>query len=271
VSDPVLAFRGVGLRRGERWTLRDVDWSVAAGERWVVLGPNGSGKTTLVRLAAGFLHASEGTIDVLGKRIGRTDVRTLRTRIAFASASLSPQLRPTITALEAVVTARHAALEPWWHTYTDDDWERGRSLLARFGIGAMAAREFGTLSEGERQRTLLARSLMPEPELILLDEPTAAVDLAGREALVTLLDDLAADPDIPPIVFVTHHVEEIPPGFTHALLLRDGRISACGPLETTLTADALTACFDLPLELDRRRDGRWWAWGTGSLNRTSPG
>jgi iron complex transport system ATP-binding protein len=263
VSDPVLAFRGVGLLRGERWTLRDVDWTVGPGERWVVLGPNGSGKTTLVRLAAGFLHASEGTIDVLGKRIGRTDVRTLRTRIAFASASLSPQLRPTITALEAVVTARHAALEPWWHTYTDADWDRGRALLTRFGCGDLAERTFGTLSEGERQRTLLARSLMPDPELILLDEPTAAVDLAGREALVAMLDELAADQAIPPIVFVTHHVEEIPPGFTHALLLRDGRICACGPLDRTLTAAALSDCFEIPLSLERH-DGRWWAWARGS-------
>jgi iron complex transport system ATP-binding protein len=256
---PVLSFRGVGLQRAERWTLRDVDWTVGPGERWVVLGPNGSGKTTLVRLAAGFLHASAGTITVLGKQIGRTDVRTLRTRIAFASASLSPQLRPTITALDAVVTARYAALEPWWHTYTDADRERGRALLTRFGCGALADHEFRTLSEGERQRTLLARSLMPDPELILLDEPTAAVDLAGREGLVTMLDGLAADPAIPPIVFVTHHVEEIPPGFTHALLLRDGRISSCGPLEATLTAEALSACFDFPLALERRA-GRWWAW-----------
>jgi iron complex transport system ATP-binding protein len=255
-----LAFAGVGLQRDERWTLADVDWAVHPGERWVVLGPNGSGKTTLVRLAAGFLHPSVGTITVLGKRIGRTDVRTLRTRIAFASASLSPQLRPSLTALEAVVTARHAALEPWWHTYTEADRERGRALLARFGIGDLAHRTFGTLSEGERQRTLLARSLMPDPELILLDEPTAAVDLAGREALVAQLDDLAADPAIPPMVFVTHHVEEIPPGFTHALLLRDGRVCAQGPLERTLTADALSACFAIPLALERRA-GRWWAWG----------
>jgi iron complex transport system ATP-binding protein len=257
----VLDMAGVGLLRDERWTLADVDWTVAAGERWVVLGPNGSGKTTLVRLAGGHLHPTTGTISVLGARIGRTDVRTLRTRIAFASASLGPQLRPTLTAIEAVVTARYAALETWWHRYADADWERARVLLARVGCGPLAERTFGTLSEGERQRVLLARALMPHPELILLDEPTAAVDLAGRESLVTQLADLAADPAIPPIVFVTHHVEEIPPGFTHALMLRDGRICACGPLAATLTAEALSDCFGMTLALERR-NGRYWAWAS---------
>ena len=177
------------------------------------------------------------------------------------SPALGAQFRPGLSALDIVVTARYAALEPWWHDYTDADWERGHALLARVGCGTLGGRTFVTLSEGERQRVLLARALMPEPELILLDEPTAAVDLAGRETLVTQLDDLAADPAIPPIVFVTHHVEEIPPGFTHALLLRDGRCCAQGPMATTLTADALSACFGLPLSLERH-NGRYWAWGT---------
>ncbi len=254
-----LGFEGVGLRHGERWTLSDITWTVAPGDRWVVLGPNGSGKTTLVRLAGGWLHPSTGTVTVLGQRIGRTDVRTLRTRIAFASASISQSLRPSLTAAEVVVTARHAALETWWHQYTSDDHARAAALLERVGCGALGMREFGTLSEGERQRVLLARSLMPDPELILLDEPTAALDLAGREALVSQLTDLAGDPTVPPIVFITHHVEEIPPGFTHALVLKTGRVLASGPIPEVLTAEVLGAAYDLAVRLERQ-NGRYWAW-----------
>jgi iron complex transport system ATP-binding protein len=254
-----LRFDRVGLQRGDRWTLSDITWTVAPRERWVVLGPNGSGKTTLVRLAGGWLHPTTGTVTVLGKQIGRTDVRSLRTRIAFASASISPSLRPALSAADVVVTARHAALETWWHHYTDADHARARALLERVGCGTLGDREFGTLSEGERQRVLLARSLMPDPELILLDEPTAALDLSGREALVTQLTDLAGDATVPPIVFITHHVEEIPPGFTHALVLKGGRVLAAGPVAEVMTAEMLSEAYDIAVRLERT-DGRYWAW-----------
>ena len=196
---------------------------------------------------------------MLGEELGRTDVRRLRTRIGLASSSLAHQLRPELTALDVVMTARYAALEPWWHTYTDDDRDRARSLLARLRVGHFAARMIGTLSSGEQQRVLLARTLMMDPGIILLDEPTAGLDLGGREQLVGALAALAADPESPPTVLVTHHVDEIPPGFTHALLLSGGRMLAKGPIERTLKADALSECFRVPLRLERRGN-RWSAW-----------
>jgi iron complex transport system ATP-binding protein len=256
---PALALAGVGVRHGERWALRDLDWAVRPGERWVVLGPNGSGKTTLVRLAAGLSHPTTGTVDVLGQRVGRTDLRVLRTRVALASATLAASLRPTLTARDAVVTARHAALEPWWHAYDDADRDRAQALLDRLGAGHLADRAIGTLSEGERQRVLLARTLFPDPGLIVLDEPTAGLDLAGREELVGRLARLAVEPSTPPIVFVTHHVDEIPPAFTHVLMLREGRVHACGPLDQVLTARTLSGCFGVDLQL-RRHGARWTAW-----------
>jgi iron complex transport system ATP-binding protein len=157
------------------------------------------------------------------------------------------------------MTAKHAALEPWWHTYTDDDRKRATTFLDRLGVGGLAEREFGTLSSGERQRVLLARTLMTDPGLVLLDEPNAGLDLGGREELVAALAALAGDPDSPPSILVTHHVDEIPPGFTHVLLLREGRVHAAGPIATTLTAAHLSATFGLPLSLERR-DGRFSAF-----------
>jgi iron complex transport system ATP-binding protein len=243
----------------ERPILRDVDWTVRNGERWVVLGRNGCGKTTLLRIASLYLHPSSGTVTVLGETLGRCDVRRLRERIGWSSASFADLLRPALDAVDIVMTAKHAALEPWWHTYDADDRERAGALLARVGVAHLGARQFGTLSSGERQRVLLARTLMNDPGLVLLDEPTAALDLAGREDLVATLDALSLDASTPPVVMVTHHVEEIPPSFTHALLLREGRVLARGPIDDVLDADTLGACFDLPLRLERR-EGRWLAW-----------
>ena len=201
------------------------------------------------------------TVEVLGERLGRTDVRRLRTRIGVASSGMADMLRSDLTPLDVVMTAKNAALEPWWHRYDDADRERARSCLAQVGIGHLAERSFSTLSSGERQRVLLARTLMPEPGLLLLDEPTAGLDLAGREDLVAGLAELAADPATPATVLVTHHVEEIPDGFTHLLLLADGRVSAAGPIDEVLDAEALSSCFGLPLGLEHRH-GRWWAWST---------
>src|SRR5437763_4269767 len=250
---PVLEFRDVTLCFDPgRPVLAGVDWSVGPGQRWVVLGANGSGKTSLLRLAGGWLFPTSGTVDVLGHRLGRVDVRALRRRLGYASGALTAQLRPGVTGLEVVMAAKHAALETWWHTYDDADRELARVLLARMGCAHLADRAVVTASDGERQRVQLARTLMVEPDLLLLDEPTAGLDLGGREALVGRLADLAAAPDAPATVLVTHHTEEIPPGFTHALLLRAGRVQAAGPLDATLTAGTLSACFDTAVTLERR-------------------
>ena len=238
--------------------LDDVSWEIRDGERWVVLGPNGAGKTTLLRIAALYLHPTRGTVDVLGERLGRCDVRTLRERIAFSSPALAARLEPSMTATEVVMTARYAALAPWWHRYSDDDRARAVSLLERFGCAAVAEHKLPTLSAGERQRVLLARTLMNDPGIVLFDEPTAGLDVGGREELVADLTSWARDRARPPIVLVTHHLEEIPPGFTHALVMADGRVAACGPIAATVTGAILSAAFKLPLRVSER-DGRYSA------------
>ncbi|MGQ0617741.1 MAG: ABC transporter ATP-binding protein [Acidimicrobiia bacterium] len=259
-AEPALRLAGVGLDRDGTTILDGIDWEVGAPQRWVVLGANGSGKTSLVRIASLYLHPTRGTVDVLGRRLGHVDVRAHRRSIGLASSSLADLLRPALTATEVVMTAEHAALEPWWHSYTPADRARARSLLDRFGCADLAERPFGTLSSGERQRVQLARTLMTDPGLVLLDEPTAGLDLGGREDLVRRLGGLAADATAPAMVLVTHHVDEIPPGFTHGLLLRHGRALAAGPLDEVLTAASLSDCFAVDITLERRA-GRWFAWG----------
>jgi iron complex transport system ATP-binding protein len=218
----------------------------------VILGPNGSGKTTLLRVASLYLHPSRGEVEVLGHRWGQVDVRRLRTRIGFVSPALAGMLRPQVTAAEVVMAAREAALETWWHAYGPEDRARADTLLDRLGAAAVADRPFGALSSGERQRVLLARSLWDDPGLVLLDEPTAGLDLGAREDVVARLAALADDPATPATVLVTHHVEEVPAGFTHALLVGEGRVVAAGPLDEVLTAEALSDLFGLRLALDRR-------------------
>jgi iron complex transport system ATP-binding protein len=262
-DESVVHLEGVEVRIEGRTILTGIDWTIRPGERWVVLGPNGSGKTTLLRVVGLALHPSRGSVRVLGATLGQVDVRRHRHLIGVVSAAVANSLRPTIAAVDVVMTARHGALEPWWHSYTTDDRDRAQHLLDRFGIGFLADHEFGTLSSGERQRTLLARSLMADPSLVILDEPAAGLDLEGRESLLSDLTALAADPAIPATILVTHHPEEIPPEFTHLLLLRDGEIHAAGPIEATLTQQALSTCFGLDLEL-QRQGGRWWARSSGS-------
>jgi iron complex transport system ATP-binding protein len=261
-SDPAaLSLRDVTLVREGRAILDTVTWTVGASERWVVLGRNGCGKSTLMKIASLYLHPSSGEVDVLGETLGRTDVRSLRKRIGVASSGMADQLRSDLIAADVVMTAKNAALETWWHTYDDADRQRARDCLERMEIGRLADRSFATLSSGEKQRVLLARTLMPEPGLLLLDEPTAGLDLAGREDLVRTLGVLAVGVDTPATVLVTHHVEEIPEGFTHVLMLREGRVLSAGTLDDVLTEANLSECFEMPLGLERRH-GRWWAWGT---------
>ncbi len=250
----------VGFVRDGRVILADVSWQVLADQRWLILGANGSGKTTVARISTMYEHPSSGSVTVLGERLGHTDVRVLRRRIGMLSPSLGAQLRSSLSAHDVVVTARYAALEPWWHTYTDADHERARQCLDRMGVGEFAERRFETLSSGEQQRVLLARTLMNVPGLIVLDEPSARLDLGGREQLITSLAELIADPAAPPLVLVTHHVDDVPLGMTHALLLRDGRVLIAGPIDDVLTADSLSECFSTPLVLERRADGRLTAW-----------
>lgn len=259
-SDP-LVVDDVSFRRDGRAILDRVTIRVEPGQRWLVLGANGSGKTTLLRIAALYEHPSSGSVSVLGERLGVTDVRVLRRRIGYASAALGAQFRTELTAVDIVKTARYAALEPWWHQYDRDDHDRAVACLGSMGVDALAHRTLGTLSSGEQQRVFLARTLMNDPAVVLLDEPSARLDLGGREQLVVALQHMAADPTAPPFVLVTHHVDEVPPGVTHAALLRDGRILQSGVIDDVLTSEGLSECFGLPLELDRRPDGRLTAWG----------
>jgi iron complex transport system ATP-binding protein len=205
-----------------------------------------------------WLHPSAGSVEVAGGVLGRVDVRRHRARVAVVSASVADMLRPGITVLDVVLTAKHAALEAWWHHYDDADRAAAAAALERFGAGELAGRTFGTLSSGERQRVLLARALSVDPAIVLLDEPMAGLDLGAREDLVARLADLAVAAGTPPLVLVTHHVDEIPAGFTHALLLAGGRIQSSGRLDDVLTEDALSTTFGLPLRLERRHD-RWWS------------
>jgi len=251
-------MQGVGFTREGRDLIDCIDWTVEGDTDWVVIGRNGSGKTTLIRIAGLYEHPSRGTVTVLGERLGRTDVRALRTRVSTVGSSMADLMRPQLSAVEVVMCALNGALEPWWHTYTPADRNRARSLLDGQGIAHVAEHPFATLSSGERQRTLLARALMTDPGLVLLDEPTAGLDLRGREELVDRLHALAVDPAAAPVVLVTHHVEEIPPGFSHLLAIADGRTVARGPIEETLTGDVLSETFGIPLVVERN-DGRFSA------------
>jgi iron complex transport system ATP-binding protein len=257
-ADLVVSLAGVAVRRSGTALLHDVDWQVELDERWVVLGPNGAGKTTLLGLASGRLHPSTGVAHVLGDRIGRTDLTELRTRIGLTTAAVAERIPAEERVSDVVVTAAWSVVGRWRENYDPADETRARALLGQLGVGHLADRTYGTLSEGERKRVQIARALMTDPELLLLDEPAAGLDLGGREDLVGRLAELAYDPDAPAMVLVTHHVEEIPPGFTHAMLLRDGGVVAQGLLAETLTGDNLSKTFGLPLVVERRGD-RWTA------------
>ena len=262
VSSPVAELLGVSVKYEEKVILGPLDLEISSSDRWVVLGPNGSGKTSLIKILSLYRYPTTGTVKVLGETWGATDIRRLRQRIGLASSSLRDQFRADLLGLDIVMTARHAALETWWHEYSEADRQAAIDCLARIGAEALAARKFHTMSSGEQQRVQLARTLMGEPGLLLLDEPTAGLDLVGREKLVSSLASVASDPQTPATLLVTHHTDEIPPGFTHGLLLREGQPLASGPINEVLTADSLSECFGLRLQLENR-DGRWLSWTTG--------
>src|SRR5690625_451722 len=254
----VLRCENVGVRRGEKMILDDVSWIVNEGERWVVLGPNGAGKTTLLQLAAGRMHPTTGTVKILGEKLGAVDVFELRPRIGFSSAALADEIPTRGRVLDIVRTAAYGMTRTWREEYDEMDAQRAEELLAAFSISHLAHRQFGSLSEGERKRVQIARALMSDPELLLLDEPTGGLDLGGREILMRSLSNFAADEFSPIMIMVTHQVEEIPVGFTHALLMRDGKVTAAGAIEDAMTPQALTQTFGIDLIVERHRD-RWSA------------
>jgi len=254
----VLEFAGVSVVRGDTTLLDDITWEVEEGQRWVILGPNGAGKTTLLQLAAGRIHPTTGVAGVLGEVLGAVDVFELRPRIGLSSAAIAERLPVDELVKDVVVTASYGIVGRWRERYDALDHARAAYLLDALGAAHLSDRAFGTLSEGERKRVQIARALMSDPELMLLDEPAAGLDLGGREDLVARLAALAADIEAPALILVTHHVEEIPPSFTDVMLLREGRIVAAGPVEITLTAENLSRTFGLPLVLERHGE-RWSA------------
>jgi iron complex transport system ATP-binding protein len=254
----VVDLAGVSIVRNGSTLISDITWEVDEADRWVVIGPNGAGKTTLLQVISAQIHPSSGVAGVLGEVLGVVDVFELRPRIGLTSAALAERIPRGERVHDVVVSASYAVLGRWREQYDELDHERAGELLAQLRIGALADRTFGTLSEGERKRVQIARALMTDPELLLLDEPAAGLDLAGRETLVNTLGELAQDHYAPASVLVTHHVEEIPTGITHAMLLKGGKIVAAGPLRDTLTAENLTETFDVELSL-AETDGRWTA------------
>jgi iron complex transport system ATP-binding protein len=254
----VIDFNEVCLTRGGRQILGPITWRVDEGQRWVILGPNGAGKTSLIAIAATLIHPTKGQARVLDELLGRVDVFELRHRIGLSSAALTDRIPPDECALDVVMTASWAVTGRWQEVY--DLWDESRALgmLSLFGVSQNKDQKFGSMSEGERKRIQIARALMPDPELLILDEPAAGLDLGAREDLLTRLSGLALDPAAPTSLLVTHHVEEIPSGTTHALLLRDGGVVAAGPINEVLTSANISQAFDLTIDLSHE-NGRWFA------------
>ncbi|MEO7664846.1 MAG: ATP-binding cassette domain-containing protein [Candidatus Limnocylindrales bacterium] len=246
----VIDLRSVAVRREGRTILGPLDWTVAPGERWALIGPNGSGKTTLLQVASTWLWPSSGSVAILGSAMGAVDARELRRHIGYAGSGLERAIPDDLPAIDVVMTARHGALAPWWHRYTTEDRDRAMAGLERFGVGELASRPFGVLSTGERRRVQIARALLPEPRLLLLDEPGSGLDLGARETLVEDLEALAGDPALEAIVIVSHHLEEIPRGFGHALVLASGLAVGAGPIGEVLTSRILSEAFGRPLVVE---------------------
>ncbi len=259
-GERVVNLQNVTVHRGGKNILAKINWQVQAHERWVIMGPNGAGKTTLMQICTGFLHPTSGTAEILGQQLGRTDVRELRTRIGLSSAALNNYLPLDETVFNTVLTAAYAVTGRWRERYDEIDYARTRQLLNDWGLSGFEERLIGTLSEGERKRTHIARALMSDPEILILDEPAAGLDVAGREDLVSRLANLAGNPESPCLILVTHHVEEIPPNFSHALLLSDGQVSAMGNVHDVIRSEPMSNAFKTPLDVEFG-DDRWYARG----------
>lgn len=257
-EDIMIDMKGVSVVREGKAILSPLDWQVELDERWIIIGPNGAGKTTLMRVASAQMFPSTGTVRLVGEQMGKVDLREIRTAIGMSSSALAQRIPNEERVADLVISAGYDVLGRWREDYEDMDEERAIEILESVGAIHLADRKWGTLSEGERKRTLIARALMTDPELLLLDEPGAGLDLGGREDLIQLLSELAADPDSPAIVMITHHVEEIPPGFTHAMLLDEGNIVAQGLLEDVMTSENLTRAYHQPIDV-QHDDGRWFA------------
>lgn len=254
----VVQLADVTVRRGGTVILDDVNWVVDEGERWVLVGPNGAGKTTLLQILAAQMFPTSGLVEILDEILGAVDVFELRPRIGVSSSALAHRIPESETVRNVVVSAAWAVLGRWREAYDPMDEARAAELVAQMGLAGLEDRTYGTLSEGERKRVEIARALMTDPELLLLDEPAAGLDLAGREQLVGVMSQICTDPDAPATVLVTHHMEEIPRGITHALVLSAGRIVEAGPIERTLTSQVLSRAFGMDLEVGHE-DGRWSA------------
>ena len=258
MSAEVLRLRGVGVCRDQSMLLRDINWTVGDDQSWVIVGPNGAGKTTLLQVAAGLLLPTEGTAEVLGEPVEAADLAELRSRVGISSAAVAEQVPRGEKVIDLVMTAGYGILGRGSEDYDSFDVVRAVELLDAVGCSHLIRRRFGTLSEGERKRVQIARSLMADPELLMLDEPAAGLDLGGREEVLTRIAALARDPVSPVLVLVTHHVEEVPEGFTHAMLMRRGSVLAAGPVEEVFTEANLSRCFGIPLIIERRA-ARWMA------------
>jgi iron complex transport system ATP-binding protein len=254
----VIDLNNISLVRDKRAVLNNVDWKVEPNQRWVIIGPNGAGKTSLLRIAAAQIHPSSGSAVILGERLGEINVFELRTRIGFASSAQAAHIPNSETVLNAVMTASYAITGRWNEQYDDIDERRARRVLGEWGLAEFADRAFGTLSDGERKRTQIARSVMPDPELLLLDEPVASLDLAAREQTIRIIGEYASSPYAPAMVMVTHHLEEIPAGFTHALIMVNGQIYAAGEISATLTSEKISEAFGISLTISQV-DGRFHA------------
>lgn len=261
---------GVSVERSGSLLLDDVTWKLREGERWIVLGPNGAGKSTLMQIVGASAFPSRGTASVLGHELGTVDLVELRTRIGYSGTAIADRLPAGESVSDAVMSAAYAVTGRWRESYDAADIARADQIMGEMGVSRLRDRTFGTLSEGERKRVLIARALMTDPELLVLDEPAGGLDLGAREDLVGSLAILAADPSAPVLVLVTHHVEEIPPGFTHVLMLREGRVVASGPIEDTLTAEHLGRTFGIRVDLTHA-DGRYAARRTDYGRRAARG
>jgi iron complex transport system ATP-binding protein len=247
----ILEINNLRIARGRATILYDLNWQVQAGEHWAVLGANGSGKTSLLKALTGYLSPTSGAISLLGRRYGHCDWRELRLQIGVVTSAFAASIPPAEPALDTVVSGKFAQLD-LWHRTTAADRAAGLRLLRATGLIALADRPWVYLSQGERQRVLIARALMARPRLLILDEPCAGLDPVAREDFLQFLQALGSQRRLAPaLVLVTHHVEEIMPVFTHALLLRAGHVYASGPRQRILTSAKLSATFGAPLKLAR--------------------